>query len=83
MLKASGQEHLGPGPPDDIVKCHQIIEGLRILINVKDEDIRQLQASVGVEYSKIGGILIPAVVQNELNTLKDENQQLLKALTKT
>ena len=28
-------------------------------------------------------MLIPAVVQDELNTLKDENQQLLKALSNT
>ena len=28
------------GPPSDIYKCHQIIEGLRLLILSKDEEMR-------------------------------------------
>lgn len=60
----------------DIHKCHQIIEGLRLLILQKDEDLKQLEMKNGLGFSNVGSQLVPVQAQQEIDLLKGENAHL-------
>jgi len=50
-----------------------------MIIKMKDEDIQKLQVAGGMEFANSGNALVPASVQQELNTLQAlKSQQISK-----